>query len=187
MKKKVGRKIFFWMVSFMMTVGKVFLCCAGMFLFQEQGIFTINNAGIVSAEGTARDSWTLEEGISQEAKTAISVRKVKLQKKSNRTYTEKGKVQKKIRTKIIDRQKTFQQIFEREKGRYTKYNKAYVLQNSSEYFAESFKDYTLEPKKLKADRPLTYAAVRDALDGITVTQMEKVQKIYQAVWGNAGI
>ncbi len=292
----------FWVVLFMMTMGGSFTCCADMLIFQKQSIFTINNVGMISAEETAWDSGPPEEGIPKETKTtktAVSVRKVKLSKKSDKTYTEKGKVQKKIRTEIkvlseeiitvrtvtrkrivnkykkgskictrktittveterkiqttvkgkaalgamapgidgrvlnayttlgfvisldpnvsytgmfdagnkcitlkrsgdviyhelghfvafivgnIDRQKPFQQIFEREKSRYTKYNKAYVLQNSSEYFAESFKDYTLEPKDLKKSRTLTYAAVEDALDKITEAQTEKIRRIYQAVW-----
>ena len=85
-----------------------------------------------------------------------------------------------------DRQEAFRQIFEKEKSRYTRYNKAYILQDSSEYFAESFKDYTLDPKALKAARPLTYAAVRKALGKITGAQIEKIRRVYQAVWKENG-
>ena len=304
MKKRIRKKRLFWAFLFMMTAGGGFTCCADMLIFQEQGIFTINNVEMFSAEETARDNGFSEESIPKETKTAVSVRKVKLAKKSDKTCTEKGKIQKKIRTEIkvlseeiimvrtvtkkrivnkykkgskictrktittvktetkiqttamgkaalgamapgidgrvlnayttlgfmisldpnvsytgmfdagnrcitlkrsgdviyhelghfaafiagnIDRQEAFQQVFEQEKSRYTKYNKAYVLQNSSEYFAESFKDYTLEPEDLKKSRPLTYAAVEDALNKITEAQTERVRKIYQAVWRDAGI
>lgn len=56
----------------------------------------------------------------------------------------------------------FTAIFNSEKGAYTGYNKAYVLQNSAEYFAESVRDYVLNPSVLKSARPKTYAAVESA-------------------------
>ncbi len=83
----------------------------------------------------------------------------------------------------IDRQEDFVQIFEREKDRH---KRAYMIQSSSEYFAESFKDYTLDPEGLKASRPLTYAAVRDALDRMTEAQAERVRQVFQVVWKNGG-
>ena len=42
------------------------------------------------------------------------------------------------------------------------FNKAYVTQNASEYFAESVKDYILNNAALKSTRPQTYAAVQNA-------------------------
>ena len=63
------------------------------------------------------------------------------------------------------------------------YNKAYVLQNSSEYFAESFKNYTLDPNTLRAERPLTYSAIESALNNVTDAQVAKIKAVYRAVWG----
>ena len=59
---------------------------------------------------------------------------------------------------------------------------AYVTQNASEYFAESFKDYTLNNSKLKSTRPKTYAAIKSALSKLTSAQIAKIQKIYGPLW-----
>ena len=42
-----------------------------------------------------------------------------------------------------DKTASFQSIFAAEKANVTAFNKAYVTQNASEYFAESVKDYIL--------------------------------------------
>ena len=60
----------------------------------------------------------------------------------------------------------------------TSFNKAYVTQNSSEYFAESVKDFILNNNALKNARPQTYAAVESALNQITDAQIAKIEKIY---------
>ncbi len=83
----------------------------------------------------------------------------------------------------VDKASAFQQVFEQEKDKYTMYNKAYVCQNSSEYFAESFKNYTLDPNSLRATRPLTYAAIESALNSVTDAQVTRVQTVYRSVWG----
>ena len=83
----------------------------------------------------------------------------------------------------VDKAAAFQQVFAQEKGKYTMYNKAYVLQNSSEYFAESFKNYTLDPNTLRAERPLTYSAIESALNNVTDAQVAKIKAVYRAVWG----
>ncbi len=83
----------------------------------------------------------------------------------------------------VDKASAFQQIFEQEKGQYTEYNKSYVCQNSSEYFAESFKNYTLDPNALRASRPLTFSAIESALNSVTDTQVARVQTVYRSVWG----
>lgn len=76
----------------------------------------------------------------------------------------------------------FQAIFNREKSKYTAYNKGYVLSSASEYFAESFKNYTLEPAALKASRPETYTAIEKALSRITSSQVSRIASVYKAVW-----
>ena len=81
-----------------------------------------------------------------------------------------------------DKTASFQSIFAAEKANVTAFNKAYVTQNASEYFAESVKDYILNNASLKNTRPQTYAAVQNALNQITDAQIAKIQKIYGAFW-----
>lgn len=76
----------------------------------------------------------------------------------------------------------FKNIYNREKSKYTAFNKAYVLSNSSEYFAESFKNYTLEPAQLQATRPETYRAMQTALSRVTDSQVSRIWSVYKAVW-----
>lgn len=84
----------------------------------------------------------------------------------------------------VDRSSAFQQIFQNEKSKYTAYDKGYVLQNSEEYFAQSFRDYTKNPAALKASRPQTYAAIQQALSRVTDAQVANLLRVYRAVWGN---
>ena len=83
----------------------------------------------------------------------------------------------------IDTSAAFQQTFQKEKSRYTAYDKGYALQNSAEYFAQSFRDYTKNPAALKASRPQTYAAIQQALSRVTDAQVANVLRIYGASWG----
>ena len=82
----------------------------------------------------------------------------------------------------VDKTASFQSIFAAEKANVTAFNKAYVTQNASEYFAESVKDYILNNASLKSTRPQTYAADQNALNQITDAQIAKIQKIYGAFW-----
>lgn len=81
-----------------------------------------------------------------------------------------------------DKTSSFTTVYNQEKTLYTAYNKAYVTQNSSEYFAESLKNFTLDPSVLKSERPKTYEAVSEALNKLTDTQIAKVQKVYRSIW-----
>ena len=82
----------------------------------------------------------------------------------------------------VDTTSEFKTIYNQEKSLYTAYNKAYVTQNSSEYFAESAKEYVLNPGALKAARPKTYEAVRSAVESITDERIAEIQKYYGAIW-----
>ena len=62
------------------------------------------------------------------------------------------------------------------------YNKSYVTQNSAEYFAESVKEFTLDPAALKSARPKTYEAVKEAMDKLTDDRVAKVKKVYSMIW-----
>lgn len=82
----------------------------------------------------------------------------------------------------VDKTASFQSIFAAEKANVTTFNKAYVTQNASEYFAESVKDYILNNASLKSSRPQTYAAVQSALNQVTDAQIAKIEKIYGPFW-----
>lgn len=68
------------------------------------------------------------------------------------------------RTGRSDSTSEFKEIYNAEKGKYSYSNKAYVTQSAGEYFAESFKNYTENPGKLKSERPKTYAYVKAQVD-----------------------
>ena len=82
----------------------------------------------------------------------------------------------------VDTKSEFVSIYKAEKSKYTAINKAYATQNSSEYFAESFKNYTENPSALKSQRPKTYAFIVSTLNKVTDAQVSKVQKAYKNIW-----
>ena len=82
----------------------------------------------------------------------------------------------------VDTKAAFQAVYNQEKSLYTAYNKAYVTQNSAEYFAESAKEYILSPSTLKAQRPKTYDAIKAAYDSITDARVATVKKMYSIIW-----
>lgn len=81
-----------------------------------------------------------------------------------------------------DKTSAFTAVYNAEKGSYTGINKAYVTQNSSEYFAEALRDYTLNAGALKSSRPKTCEALTEALNKVTTAQVTKIQKLYAPVW-----
>ncbi len=81
-----------------------------------------------------------------------------------------------------DTSSAFVAIYNSEKDLVTAYNKSYVTQDSSEYFAESFKDYTLDAASLQASRPQTYAAIEAALEKVTTAQVTKIATVYASIW-----
>ena len=78
----------------------------------------------------------------------------------------------------MDTGSKFASVYSSEKGMVTGYNKAYVTRNASEYFAESVKDYMLNPGSLKAQRPNTYKAIEKALSMVTEQQIELYKGFY---------
>ncbi len=78
----------------------------------------------------------------------------------------------------VDKSSSFKAVYNAEKSLYTKYNASYVTQDASEYFAESFKEYTLDAASLKSSRPQTYAAIVAALDKLTTSQINKIKTVY---------
>ena len=82
----------------------------------------------------------------------------------------------------IDKTQTFSSIYQEEKVLYNSYNKSYVTQNASEYFAESIKDYILDKNTLRQNRPKTYNAIVEALNKITDDQIIRCKTVYSAIW-----
>lgn len=76
----------------------------------------------------------------------------------------------------------FQSVYAAEKDSYTGVNKAYSTQSSSEYFAESTKDYTLAKASLSSSRPETCTAIEQAIAKITDGQISRIQTIYGPFW-----
>ena len=81
-----------------------------------------------------------------------------------------------------DKKAEFQAIFNAEKGKYTAANRTYVTSSSSEYFAESYKNYVENPSALKAARPQTYAYIAKALSTVNDAQIAKVAAVYGPIW-----
>ena len=77
-----------------------------------------------------------------------------------------------------DRTSSFQSIYAAEKSKVTAFNKAYVTQNASEYFAESYKEYVLSPQSLKSTRPQTYAFVQKAVKAAAKQNLEGIKQAY---------
>ena len=108
-------------------------------------------------------------------------RKITLRKMDDTIYHELGHFVAFI-SGNTDQTAEFKAIFAQEKTLYTAFNKAYVTQNSAEYFAESFKEYTLNPTVLKSSRPKTYEAVKNAVDKFTDDRIARIKKTYSVIW-----
>ena len=77
---------------------------------------------------------------------------------------------------------SFTAVYNREKDKYQGVSVAYVTQNSSEYFAESVKDYVQNPVRLKSSRSETYTAIQNAIGKMTDAQISKLQSVYGPIW-----
>ena len=87
-----------------------------------------------------------------------------------------------------DRDKTaeFKAIYGKEKAKMTSSNRAYSTQNSSEYFAESYREFCINPDVLKKQRPQTYNAIKAAvsyLNSKSGSYLATIKQAYeQAYW-----
>lgn len=82
----------------------------------------------------------------------------------------------------VDTKADFKAVYQEEKDLFVGIRKAYATQNSSEYFAESFREYTLDPITLKNSRPKTYQSIEDALSKVTEEQVSMILRYYSALW-----
>lgn len=123
----------------------------------------------------------INSGVSYSGLCDARTRTVTLKRADNTVYHELGHFVAFVAGNI-DTSSAFQSIYNREKSLYTDYNKAYVLSSSSEYFAESYKNYILNPTQLKNSRPETYAAIENALSRVTDAQASRILSVYGALW-----
>lgn len=72
----------------------------------------------------------------------------------------------------------FKSIYNKEASKFTGTNKAYVTQNSEEYFAESFRDFYTRPATLRSTRPETHAYIVKCIDSITDARISYINAIY---------
>ena len=84
--------------------------------------------------------------------------------------------------KYIDKSSEFISIFNAEKSAYRGNNKAYVTQDTGEYFAESFCDYTENPSVLKQQRPKTYNYINNMVNSISDNDITAFRNTYEWIW-----
>ena len=81
-----------------------------------------------------------------------------------------------------DKKSEFASIYNAEKGAYVGNNKSYVTQTASEYFAESFCDYTENASALKSQRPQTYNYINDLVNSISDKDIKNFYNAYGWYW-----
>ena len=84
----------------------------------------------------------------------------------------------------VDTTENFKKIYNDEKSSFSRTWRmsSYATSKPSEYFAESYQKYVLEPSKLKAAAPKTYAAIQDSLRKITSDRISKIKQTYSPIW-----
>ncbi len=124
---------------------------------------------------------TINPNVSYSGLCDARTRTITLKRSDNTVYHELGHFVAFVAGNA-DTSSAFKAVYNSEKSLYKEYNKNYILSNSSEYFAESYRNYVLTPSALKASRPQTYAAIKAALGKITDTQVSKILDAYSVVW-----
>lgn len=85
-----------------------------------------------------------------------------------------------------DTRAEWKNIYAKEKGLVTSFNKAYVTQNASEYFAESYRDYVLNKNTLRSSRPLTFQYIEKALSDLHDMPESRFARMHDS-YAKAGI
>lgn len=84
--------------------------------------------------------------------------------------------------RYIDQDAEFKNIYQDEKNDYIGNNKAYVISDSGEYFAESFCDYTENPSELKIHRPRTYDFINKAVNSLSDNDIAAFRNNCSPLW-----
>lgn len=82
----------------------------------------------------------------------------------------------------VDTSSTFKDIYSREKSKCTGRNPSYVLKDSEEYFAESYRNYILDGDNLLKERPETYAFIESSVAKINANQVSKIKMVFSSIW-----
>ena len=82
----------------------------------------------------------------------------------------------------VDTKPAFQAVYQAEKSKFTGSRKVYAVQNASEFFAECFREYTLNPAVLRNTCPETYNAIETSLNKITDSHISQIKAFYGSVW-----
>ena len=86
-----------------------------------------------------------------------------------------------------DKTAEFKAIYEKEKSKMTSANRVYNTQNSSEYFAESYREFCINPDGLKKQRPQTYNAIKAAvnyLNSKSDAYLANIKQAYEEIYWN---
>lgn len=76
----------------------------------------------------------------------------------------------------------FKQIYNKEKSKYTKFNKAYVCHSADEFYAECYYLYLFDKSWLKKHLPQTYQYIEKTLAKITPDRIARIYKTYSIIW-----
>lgn len=139
------------------------------------------NSAVLNAYTTLGFTVTIDPSVSYSGYFNARNQSIILKKEGDTIYHEAGHFLAFVAGNV-DKGTNFTAIYNEEKGKYTGTNKNYVIQNASEYFAESFKDYILSPSALQQSRPKTYQAIIDALAKVTPQQINKIKLAYGPIW-----
>jgi hypothetical protein len=135
---------------------------------------------VISAFQTLGCKIVIDSSVNYSGYFEAKSKKITLKKEDDTVYHELGHFLAFIAGNF-DTTNSFKAIYSAEKSKYTGTNKAYVTQSSSEYFAESVRDYILNKDALKSARPQTYAAVEQALSKVTTAQVAKIKLVLSAL------
>lgn len=124
---------------------------------------------------------TVDPGVSYAGYFDARTRSITLQNADDIIYHELGHYLAFIAGNV-DKSSSFAAVYNSEKSKFTGVRKAYATQNASEYFAESVQNYVENPAALKAQRPQTYEAVKNALAKVTDAQVNKIINVYKVIW-----
>lgn len=141
------------------------------------------NSAVMNAYTTLGFTVTIDPSVSYSGYFNARNQSIILRKEGDTIYHEMGHFLAFVAGNV-DRKSDFAAIYNEEKGKYTGTNKSYVTQNASEYFAESFRDYTLNASALQKSRPKTYQAIVSAIGNVTAQQISKLKLAYGPIWNS---
>lgn len=78
--------------------------------------------------------------------------------------------------------KSFASVYKAEKSKYKGSQRSYILSTSEEYFAQSFAEYTSNPRALKKQRPKTYNYIRSKINAINQSLINDMYRAYSWAW-----